>query len=66
MRRKSPVKTLQAWMGHEDSTMIMEVYAKLTKEREKIDAERLTRFMAMNLSKRPQNKAATAVAGRRV
>lgn len=61
-----PVKTLQAWMGHEDVTMIMEVYAKFTKEREKIDAERLTRFMAMNLSKRPQSKAATAVAGRKV
>ena len=58
-----PVKTLQAWMGHEDATMIMEVYAKLTKEREKIDAERLTKFMAMNLSESPQSKAATAVAG---
>ena len=50
-------------MGHEDATMIMEVYAKLTKEREKIDAERLTKFMAMNLFKSPQSKAATAVAG---
>lgn len=58
-----PVKTLQAWMGHEDATMIMEVYAKLTKEREKIDAERLTKFMAMSLSESPQSQAATAVAG---
>ncbi len=29
------VKTLQSWMGNEDATMIMEVYAKLTKERKK-------------------------------
>ena len=43
--------------------MIMEVYAKLTKEREKVDAERLTKFMAMNLSESPQSKAATAVSG---
>lgn len=34
-----------------------------TKAREKIDAERLTKFMAMNLSERPQSQAATAVAG---
>ena len=30
-----PVKTLQAWMGHEDAMLIMEVYAKLTDERKK-------------------------------
>ncbi len=53
---------LQAWMGHEDTTMIMEACAKLTKEREKIDAERLTKFMAIKLSESPQSKAA-AVAG---
>ena len=49
-------------MGHEDTTMIMEACAKLTKEREKIDAERLTKFMAIKLSESPQSKAA-AVAG---
>lgn len=40
-----PVKTLQAWMGHADTTMIMEVYSKLTRERELSDAIKLGEFM---------------------
>ena len=33
-----PVKTLQKWMGHADATMIMNVYAKITEEKEMADA----------------------------
>ena len=58
-----PVKTLQAWMGHEDATMIMEVYAKLTKERELIDSARLEKFMTMELLESPQTQAAPGLAG---
>ena len=36
-----PIKTLQAWMGHADVTMILKVYAKLTAERENLDITRL-------------------------
>ena len=39
-----PVKTLQVWMGHTDATMIMKVYAKLTAEKEQIDATKLNEF----------------------
>lgn len=41
-----PVKTLQAWMGHADATMIMQIYAKLTAEKEQIDASKLDNFIA--------------------
>lgn len=40
-----PVKTLQAWMGHQDHTMIMTVYTKLSAQREEKDALTLARFM---------------------
>lgn len=40
-----PIKTLQSWMGHEDSTMTLQVYTKLTKEREKVDFEKIANFM---------------------
>lgn len=36
-----PLKTLQAWMGHADATMIMKIYAKLTAEKEILDASKL-------------------------
>lgn len=39
-----PIKTLQAWMGHADATMIMSVYAKLTAEKEQFDATKLNDF----------------------
>lgn len=39
-----PVKTLQVWMGHSDATMIMKVYAKLTAEKEQLDATKLNDF----------------------
>ena len=39
-----PVKTLQVWMGHTDATMIMKIYAKLTAEKEQIDATKLNDF----------------------
>ena len=39
-----PVKTLQVWMGHSDATMIMKVYAKLTAEKEQLDASKLNDF----------------------
>lgn len=38
------LKTLQAWMGHSDATMIMEIYAKLTEEMEQEDAINLDDF----------------------
>ena len=40
-----PIKTLQSWMGHSDAKMIMEVYAKLSAEKEQFDASRLDEFM---------------------
>ena len=33
-----PLKTLQSWMGHSDPTIILHVYAKLTSEKDEIDA----------------------------
>ncbi|MCR5566100.1 MAG: tyrosine-type recombinase/integrase [Clostridiales bacterium] len=38
------IKTLQAWMGHADASMIMEIYAKLTEEREQRDTSNLDSF----------------------
>lgn len=38
------LKTLQTWMGHADATMIMEIYAKLTEEREQQDTSNLDSF----------------------
>ena len=40
-----PIKTLQSWMGHSDAKMIMEVYAKLSSEKEQFDASKLDEFM---------------------
>lgn len=40
-----PIKTLEKWMGHADAQMIMNVYAKLTEEKEKADELRLREFM---------------------
>lgn len=40
-----PIKTLQAWMGHADAKMIMDIYAKLTAEKEQADAEKLNDFI---------------------
>ena len=40
-----PVKTLQAWMGHTDATMIMSIYAKLTAEKEQADATIMNSYM---------------------
>ena len=39
-----PIKTLQAWMGHANASMIMDVYAKLTAEKEQSDANKLNDF----------------------
>ena len=39
-----PVKTLQVWMGHADTQLIMNVYTKLTKEKEQSDATKLNSF----------------------
>ena len=39
-----PIKTLQAWMGHADASMIMQIYAKLTAERAQYDATKLNDF----------------------
>ena len=39
-----PIKTLQAWMGHSDASMIMQIYAKLTTERAQYDATKLNNF----------------------
>ena len=44
------LKTLQAWMGHADATMIMEIYAKLTEERELYDASSLNDFTKSRFS----------------
>ena len=44
-----PIKTLQCWMGHADTTMILRHYTKLTEERERQDAARLTEFMNRDL-----------------
>ena len=40
-----PIKTLQSWTGHSDAKMIMEVYAKLSSEKEQFDASKLDEFM---------------------
>lgn len=40
-----PIKTLQYWMGHSDATMIMNVYAKITEEKEHMDAMRMNDFL---------------------
>lgn len=40
-----PIKTLQSWMGHSGAKMIMEIYAKLSAEKEQMDASRLDEFM---------------------
>ena len=40
-----PIKTLQSWMGHASTQMIMEIYSKLTKEEEEKDAVRLAEYM---------------------
>ena len=33
-----PVKTTQVWMGHADTTLVLNLYTRLTKEREKSDS----------------------------
>ena len=44
------IKTLQAWMGHADATMIMDIYAKLTEERELQDTTRLDDYTKSRFS----------------
>ena len=44
------IKTLQAWMGHADATMIMDIYAKLTEERELKDTTRLDDYTKSRFS----------------
>ena len=39
-----PPKVLQSWMGHSSMNMILNVYAKLTKEEEEKNAAKLTKF----------------------
>ena len=40
-----PLKTLQLWMGHSDTDMILSIYSKLTKEQEEKDAMKLAAYM---------------------
>ena len=40
-----PPKTTQIWMGHADTKLVMDVYTKLTVEKEQADALRLNRFL---------------------
>ena len=40
-----PPKTTQAWMGHADTTLVMNLYTRLTKEKEKADALKLDGFL---------------------
>ena len=40
-----PIKTLQVWMGHADTKLIMEVYTKLTQEKEQADATKWNVFI---------------------
>ncbi len=44
-----PIKTLQAWMGHADATLIMKVYTKLSEQHSEIDAERLRAYLDRNI-----------------
>ena len=46
-----PVKTLQAWMGRTDASMIMSIYAKLTAEKEQADASIMNGYMKARFSK---------------
>ena len=39
------MKTLQSWMGHTDASMIMKIYAKLTAEKEQVDASMMNAYM---------------------
>jgi len=40
-----PVKTTQIWMGHADTTLVLNLYTKLTNERAKSDALKLDGFL---------------------
>lgn len=42
---KIPLKTLQQWMGHSDTEMILNIYSKLTKEQEISDALKMAEYM---------------------
>ena len=44
------IKTLQSWMGHADATMIMDIYAKLTEERELQDTTSLDDYTKSRFS----------------
>ncbi len=46
-----PIKTLQAWMGHADASMIMKIYAKLTAEKEQLDATKLNDFTNLRFAR---------------
>ncbi len=41
-----PPKTIQVWMGHADTKLVMDVYTKLTVEKEQADALRLNNFLS--------------------
>lgn len=45
-----PVKTLQSWMGHSSTQMIMEVYTKLAEDEEKEDALRFSEYMNKSIT----------------
>lgn len=49
-KNSSSLKNRQAWMGHADSTMIMDIYAKLTEERELQDTTRLDDYTKSRFS----------------
>ena len=40
-----PAKTTQVWMGHADTKLVMDVYTKLTAEKEHEDALKLNAFI---------------------
>lgn len=44
-----PIKTLQAWMGHADATLIMKVYAKLTEEQAVPHAEIMRKCLSQTI-----------------
>ena len=58
-----PIKTLQAWMGHTEASLIMDVYAKLTKEKEQADAQKMANYMKNFYGETCQSLVPVTIAG---
>ena len=43
-----PLKTLQSWMGHSDTQMVLSIYTKLSDEQKKADALKLAAYIDQN------------------